>query len=75
MTTIILLVIENNTLEGYAAVLAASLLAVITAALMLKYSTYIVAKLSKSFVRGLGRSVLIMIAAMAFEMIKNRIAE
>ncbi|MEM4739534.1 MAG: MarC family protein [Zestosphaera sp.] len=75
MTTIILLVTENNTPEGYAAVLTASLLAVITAALMLKYSTHIVAKLSKSFVRGLGRFMSIIIAAMAFEMMKNGVAE
>jgi len=75
MTTIILLVTENNTMEGYVAVLAASLLAVITAALMLKYSSYMVSKLSKSFVRGLGRFMSIIIAAMAFEMIKNGIME
>jgi multiple antibiotic resistance protein len=75
MTTIILLVTENNTLEGYVAVLTASLLAVTTAALMLKYSSHIVSKLSKSFVRGLGRFMSIIIAAMAFEMIKNGIME
>ncbi|MEO3993211.1 MAG: MarC family protein [Desulfurococcaceae archaeon TW002] len=75
MTTIILLVTENNTLEGYIAVLTASLLAVTTAALMLKYSTHIIAKLSKSFVRGLGRFMTIIIAATAFEMIKNGIIE
>lgn len=75
MTTIILLVTENNTLEGYVAVLTAALLAVTTAALMLKYSTYIVSKLSKSFVRGLGRFMSIIIAAMAFEMMKNGVAE
>jgi len=75
MTTIILLVTENNTLEGYVAVLTASLLAVTTAALMLKYSSHMVSKLSKSFVRGLGRFMSIIIAAMAFEMIKNGIME
>lgn len=75
MTTIILLVTENNTMEGYAAVLTASLLAVTTAALMLKYSTHIVSKLSKSFVRGLGRFMSIIIAATAFEMIKNGVTE
>ncbi|MGC8975389.1 MAG: MarC family protein [Thermoprotei archaeon] len=75
MTTIILLVTENDTLEGYVAVLTASLLGVATAALMLKYSTSLVSKLSKSFVRGLGRFMSIIIAAMAFEMIKNGVAE
>lgn len=75
MTTIILLVTENNTPEGHLAILTASLLAVITASLMLKYSTTLVSKLSKSFVRGLGRFMSIIIAAMAFEMIKNGVME
>ncbi|MEM0038752.1 MAG: MarC family protein [Zestosphaera sp.] len=75
MTTIILLVTEHSTIDGYLAVITASLLAVATSALMLRYSSLIVAKLSRSFVRGLGRFMSIIIAAMAFEMIKNGVVE
>lgn len=75
MTTIILLVTANPSPEGHVVVLVASLLAVATAALMLKYSTFIVTRLSRSFVKGLGRFMSIIIAAMAFEMIKSGVVE
>lgn len=70
MTTIILSTLENPSISGYLIVLTASLMAVATATIILKYSEFLVKKLSKSFIKGLGRFMTIIIAATGFEMIK-----
>ncbi len=70
MTTIILSTLENPLIIGHVTVLIASLMAVSTATLILKYSEFLVKKLGKSFIKGLGRFMTIIIAATGFEMIK-----
>ncbi|MEM4054443.1 MAG: MarC family protein [Desulfurococcaceae archaeon] len=75
LTTIIVLTAENPSLQGYALILLASLAAVTTAAIILRYSLLLAKILSKSFIKALARFMSLIIAATAVELIRMGINE
>ncbi|MEM2854105.1 MAG: MarC family protein [Desulfurococcaceae archaeon] len=75
LTTIIVLTAENPSLQGYALILLASLAAVTTAAIILRYSLLLTKILSKSFIKALARFMSLIIAATAVELIRMGINE
>ncbi len=75
LTTIIVLTAENPSLQGYALILLASLTAVATAAIILRYSLLLAKVLSKSFIRALARFMSLIIAATAVELIRMGVNE
>lgn len=75
LTTIIVLTAENPSLQGYALILLASLAAVATAAIILRYSLLLAKILSKSFIKALARFMSLIIAATAVELIRMGVNE
>ncbi|MEM2235317.1 MAG: MarC family protein [Desulfurococcaceae archaeon] len=75
LTTIIVLTAENPSLQGYALILLASLAAVTTAAIILRYSLLLAKILSKSFIKALARFMSLIIAATAVELIRMGVNE
>ncbi|MCS7128804.1 MAG: MarC family protein [Sulfolobales archaeon] len=75
LTTIIVLTAENPSLQGYTLILLASLAAVATAAIILRYSLLLAKVLSKSFIKALARFMSLIIAATAVELIRMGVNE
>lgn len=75
LTTIIVLTAENPSPHGYALILLASLAAVATAAIILRYSLLLAKVLSKSFIKALARFMSLIIAATAVELIRMGVNE
>ncbi len=73
LTTIILLSTSKQWPLGYLELLLAAYLAVATTYLILRFSSLLAERLSRSFLRALGRFMSLIIAAMAIEAIKSGI--